>query len=841
MTTTPDATPAATHHLVRALSDPESQDPARVGTKAATLARLLSAGFAVPGGEVLCVEAYGDTVGRLPVRTEEAVASCRLPESVERAILQVAHRMQGVALAVRSSSPSEDLQDLSFAGQYDTVLGVRGAEQLTDAVRLCWASASSERADAYRRERGLPPAPMAVLVQRQVDAEAAGVAFTADPVTGDRTVTVVNAVTGLGDRLVSGEATPEEWRVTEGRAARSGGPGVLSEAQAEAVAALAREVEASFGVPQDIEWAIDGDGLWLLQARPVTGLPARAIVPVPPDLEVPDGYWERDASHFPAPLSPLQRSLMYPYAAPVLTQVFAELGILAERIAVRDIRGWHYVCVVPMGSGGDRNPPTWLAWLAVRLHPAMRRRLKAAARAQREDLSGQYLQRWYDEWMPDMDRRISALKAVDVAALRDEELLAHLEDAVALKLNGLTTHVRTLVWTLIEPYRLAKVCQELLGMGPAEVLDLLAGLSRRSTEPARRLSALADLARSRPDVLDAIRSGRAQSADDLRAVHPELADGVDAYIRDYGHQGLSRDMIDPTMGERPALLLQLVAEQVQTGFDPVTTDDESRQGRERALAAVRERLDALAAEDRLQFEDALERARRAYPTFEDNIFYNLFGPEGLVRRAALEMGARMADRGLLDEAADAIFLEHPELRRAFADSEDMRDLARRRIGERMWAEAHPGPDHYGTPPGPTPSLGFLPEPARFTMEALIWNLELTFDIGRPEENTVERLRGAAASAGRYTGPVRVITSEAEFGKIRAGDVLVCPTTSPTWSLLFPSLGALVTDSGGILNHPAIISREYRIPAVVGTGNATRLLHDGQMVTVDGSAGTVTAH
>ena len=127
------------------------------------------------------------------------------------------------------------------------------------------------------------------------------------------------------------------------------------------------------------------------------------------------------------------------------------------------------------------------------------------------------------------------------------------------------------------------------------------------------------------------------------------------------------------------------------------------------------------------------------------------------------------------------------------------------------------------------------------MEALLWLLEHILapdQSGQAQGASTTTIRGIAVSPGRYTGPVRVIASESEFGKLQAGDVLVCGTTTPVWSVLFPSIGALVTDTGGILSHPAIIAREYRVPGVVATGNATRLLRDGQVVTVDGAAGLV---
>lgn len=174
-------------------------------------------------------------------------------------------------------------------------------------------------------------------------------------------------------------------------------------------------------------------------------------------------------------------------------------------------------------------------------------------------------------------------------------------------------------------------------------------------------------------------------------------------------------------------------------------------------------------------------------------------------------------------------------------------MTTRKAGERAWALAHPGPASYGAPPGPPPPLSALPAEARLANETFLWAVEqnigphvLAADHDEPDAAATDAtvLSGIAVSAGSYTGPARIIRSESEFGRIRPGDVLVCPVTSPVWSVLFPSIGALVTDVGGMLSHPAIIAREYRLPAVVATGDATSRLADGQVVTVDGTTGMV---
>ena len=181
------------------------------------------------------------------------------------------------------------------------------------------------------------------------------------------------------------------------------------------------------------------------------------------------------------------------------------------------------------------------------------------------------------------------------------------------------------------------------------------------------------------------------------------------------------------------------------------------------------------------------------------------------------------------------------MRAAFRGSDDRRKLVTRRRGERAFTEEHPGPPTYGKPPGPPPSLDALPPEAKLLMKGLVWYMNRVFEAAsgnREQRPDGDVLDGIAASPGRYTAPVRVIMDESRFDRLRPGDVLVCPITSPVWSVLFPSVGALVTDTGGVLSHPAIIAREYRMPAVVATGNATALLHGDQTVTVDGTAGRI---
>jgi rifampicin phosphotransferase len=228
-----------------------------VGGKAARLGELARAGFPVPLGFVL------------PAR----ISGCE--REATEAVHDALRTLRGSRVAVRSSGLAEDLEGASFAGQYETVLGVEGPEAVMTAVRRCWNSASAEHVRTYSKERaGGQAGAVAVLVQRMIEATAAGVAYSANPLTGDRAEAVVNAVRGLGERLVSGQADGDEWIVRDGSASRRRhAEDAIDSAQAIAIADLAREAAARLGSPQDIEWAVANGELHLLQSRPITALP----------------------------------------------------------------------------------------------------------------------------------------------------------------------------------------------------------------------------------------------------------------------------------------------------------------------------------------------------------------------------------------------------------------------------------------------------------------------------------------------------------------------------------------------------------------------------------------
>ena len=838
MATTPQPGTAMTMELGRV----SPTDTGHVGVKAANLASLLRAGFPVPAGVVITAAAYMHFTGGEGTdgSTRKPAAAAALPIDMEAVHREVMTVLGDTPVAVRSSGVAEDLLGASFAGQYETILNVEGRDELEKAVRRCWTSAASAHATAYRDAHMLPAGSMAVLVQRMVNAEAAGVAFSANPVSGRRQEVIVNAVPGLGDKLVSGRLSPDQWvvRGDEARCDASQHDAIDAE-QARAIAELARRVEAHFGGPQDIEWAIADGRLHLLQARPISSLPDPVEEPIPVEVEVPAGFWFIDSSHGNSHV-PIDRFFVE-LVRPCSRQWAEEFGYLFDGIEFRMIGGWPYQRMVPLGDRQGPSLPNWLMRGLVRVVPALRRRVGRAIEAYRSDLPRRLIERWYDEWQPEIAREIALLRDVELAELSDDDLLGHVRDARELMAKGLLIHMR--LHGAMAPIlrELVRACEDLLGWEMSRAMDLVSGTSYRSTEPARRLRDLADMAANRPAIQQLLDNPGRDALATLAEVDAEFADTFSRYLHEYGCRALGHTTLgEATLAETPALVLHMIAGQLRTGYDPQRDLEDGVRKRE---GSMREAETVLAGRpaDLHRLRRVVARAQRAYPVREDNEFFCFSSPLALMRYAVLEVGRRLVDRGVIDNRDDVLYLELDEARAALTGGANRRDLIRRRRGEQAWIDANPGPPSYGTPPPGPPSFAFLPPDARPLMEAMMWSNEVIMAVEARGERADWQgpvINGMAASSGTYSGPVRVVMDETEFDRIEPGCVLVCPATSPVWSVVFPLIGALVTDAGGLLSHPAIIAREYRIPAVVGTITATTRLGDGDVVTVDGSRGTV---
>lgn len=808
------------------LTDPAAANVLIVGGKAAGLNRLKAAGFAVPQGVVLTAAVCDQIVS----------GGHEFPSQVRSALSVALDRMGSGLFAVRSSALGEDSAAASYAGQYRTVLGVNAAiDDVCAAIVAVLRSATGPASlDAYRaRIDATGTTNIAVVVQQQLMPDAAGVAFTADPVAGDRDRTIINAVRGLGDRLVNGEVTPQQWVVRDGAATCiAAGDGAIDESQAIAVAILASRVEVLFGVPQDIEWAIVDGSVQLLQARPMTALPT------PPTIDLPSGTWIKESGRRAELMTPFGASVALPIVSGGLSAAFAAAGSLVERIEMRSIAGQVYLRIVPIG--GERaargDPPPWrLLGVLSRVVPPLRARCRMARHAIDDAAVDELVHRWNDEWRPQLLEETARLGALDVTTMSDDELRAHLDAAITLTGRGLDAHFRLVPPYALTVYNLITICREVLGWDAGRSLALLSGTSVATSAPTRALAAVASL------VADpvAVRRVLEQPDDDLferlSRVEPKAGAAFDAWCDTYAWRALGEDPGAPTLVEQPALLAGLLLDQLDR---PHHDGADVSLDRDFALDQARAVLSNRGTADRERFEHALAAAERVYPTREDSAVWGACHPAGLVRRALVEAGRRLATHRALDRPDDAKYLDIEILRAALAGHRGgVRAQVARARAEQAWVAAHPGPTFYGPPPGRSPDVRGLPTAARRMNEAMLWAESQQHN--RPTPALADgTLRGAPASAGRYTGPVRIVRNFNEFDRVRSGEVLVCRATDPSWSVLFAVAGAVVTEGGGPLSHAAIVAREYGVPAVLAVDSAMDVLRDGQLVTVDGTAGTV---
>jgi pyruvate,water dikinase len=747
-------------------------DIGRVGAKAANLGELAGVGFLVPEGFVVTTDAFERFLsinGLAPNSSPEAVSTAPLPLEMEQAIRNALIHIGDFPLAVRSSGVEEDLVGASYAGQYETFLDVHGQDALLSAVRQCWASAFNPRLVTYRAMQGEgKPASMAVLVQRLIDADAAGVAFTANPVTGDRNETVVSAVRGLGERLVSGQASPDEWLIRGEEAICQRAPeAAIDVDQARSVAAMARRVEAHFGSPQDVEWAI-GDGLlFLLQARPMTSLP--------------------EAVEWKAPLRGvwLRNFRLGEWIGDPVTLLFESW--LLTRIEERLNRCAEDNCGIPFNTPVNGQ-----------LHVIV---------------NGWYFQGW------NLPEKPSQLLWMILRHVLPKLFVQPRRVAIMFPPTshfGVELFVRDWREDILPRYR--KLVEDgeaqVERLVPAELIQLIDEIADQAGEYFFSITAVAGFATKAEFPLAAFYK---------QHLYPRIGGSYQRLLRglytpsleSYKHAVQGLDWFQPMFGEHaipPDDPVQAAARRAQLDADRRAAETEART--------------ALAGDAKLlaRFNRLLAAAQRFAPMREEQCSeFTLGWP--LMRRAVFRLGNQLREQGALTDAEDAFFLTRDELFAALNASEVQGSLAAALAHRRLtWQRQRRL--------APPLMLGELPP--------MMTKFLAQYDdaIRTPGEASEEGLRGVPASPGRATGIARIIRDLEEFNRLQPGDVLVAPVTTPAWTPLFARAAAIVTDTGGIGSHSSIVAREYGIPAVIGTGDATARLRDGQLVTVDGNAGLV---
>jgi pyruvate,water dikinase len=841
--------------LVRDLDEVAQADLPEVGGKGANLGELIRAGLPVPPGFILTTEAYEQAARAARVDPSDAADAAErlraapVPEAIAAAAVQAYAKLgqPAVAVAVRSSATAEDLPGASFAGQQDTYLNIQGEAALLDAIRRCWASLWNERAVAYRRANAIDPdgVGLAVVVQQMVPASAAGVLFTADPITGQRRRAAIDAIPELGEKLVSGAIDPDHFvidgvnhRVTQRRSI--GSTPVLSDAELLALADMGERVEQHFGAPQDIEFALDADRhIWLVQSRPIT-----TLYPLPEgrvtDLRV---YWSANVFQgYFEPLTPmgiqffqlLGTSVYRGFGARVADPVRGPTALVAAGMrlfvdvtpVVRDQLGRQlFTGIMRMG---ESRSSTVLVGLGA--DPRLRVTNVSSRRTWRRILAGVQRVGIPAAALPVLLRGYPARVRYE----RDMERIAR----VQLPPNAsAATRLDALEWLLLQAAPL--LLPRLLGiMAPAMLLlgvasRLLRGLARfdevqtltrgaphnPTTEMDLALWSLCARVRIDTDSRSALleREPAELSAAYLDGrLPPRLQRGLAEFLSRYGFRCIGEiDIGVKRWSEDPSHILGALANYVRLEDESVAPDAQFARGQREAEAT----LDAVVARAhgprRLLIRVVLRRMRALIGGREAPKFHIIRLLATPARQLLQAVGNELAAAGRIAAADDIFFLTLPEARSAVAGA-DLREIVaarrqqyqrehlRRRIPRILLSD---GTD----------------------AEAAVASITTPDDDG---------LRGSPASPGVASGVARVIHSPVG-ARLEPGEILVAPSTDPGWTPLFLTAGGLVMEMGGMMSHGAVVAREYGIPAVVGVPAATERISTGQRLRVDGSSGTIT--
>lgn len=544
------------------------------------------------------------------------------------------------------------------------------------------------------------------------------------------------------------------------------------------------------------------------------------IADAPITFEPPGpGTWEGDVSHCPPAATPLFQRLASTTMTAAYRGVFQQWGAPLDTMEVRFVQGRMYRRLVPL-VGADRSgppPPRPVLWLASRLHPAFRRRERAARRtlAERPDLDAidGWLNREREEWI----ERNLHIQAIDPAELDDAALADHLDDVDLLLVEGWTRH-HELHGSDLGPIGDLLAHTGRWGLDPVAVMSLLRGASPATLEGQRYGRGIAQALRAA-----GIDPATVTSLDEVRAI-PDAADQLDAYLRLFGWRVVtSYDVEGLTIGELPSATCSLIR---------ACSTREALIADEVHPAELRARVPA---DQRDRFDELLTHARKAYGTRDDNGPLTAEWPMGLTRRAYLEAGHRLAESGRLATAAHVFELDTPEvaamLRSGSSPSAD--EVAQRATRRRRQAAATPPP--VLGPPMPEPDTSALPPGMRRVMDiivAAVSNLEA-------DPAQLDDLRGLGIGSGVHRGTARVATDpDRVLDVMEPGDVLVAPWTAPTYNAVLAIAGAVVVQEGGLLCHAAVMARELGIPAVIGCRAAMTLIGDGDLVDVDADTGEV---
>ena len=860
----------------------DSTKLALVGGKGANLGELSRIeGIHVPEGFCVTTQAYKEIVGKneeftslldqlsllkadnregiveISAQIRKLIEGIAVPEGIEN---EITHHLvqlgENNAYAVRSSATAEDLPTASFAGQQDTYLNVIGKDAIVQSISKCWASLFTDRAVTYRIQNGFDhhKVLLAVVIQKMVFPEAAGILFTADPITSNRKVTSIDASFGLGEALVSGLVNADSYKVRDGNivekkisakqlaiyALQEGGTEekaivaerqhmqTLTDEQIVQLAGMGRSIEASFGCPQDIEWCLASDSFSIVQSRPIT-----TLYPLPDEQDGKNHVYV-SFSH-----QEMMTDAMKPFGLSYFQLGFEETPLI--QAGGRFFYDLAHDLASPIGRrialvAMSKIDP--LVYNALKLFMKRKAFVKSLARGKRFFSIGTgYFTLALPVQAIKIYRRNDAA-IVQTLMSRNEVSLQDLRQRIA---NQSGDELFAFILEAQEPLKKAMVDPQSMGVvyvgmyavnwmnkkmekwldekGAADSLSQSV-TNNVTSEMGLALLDVADVVRQYPAVIEYFQHANDETFfTDLAGLEggDAVSHSFQSYLEKYGMRCTGEiDITRPRFSEQPTALVPTILSNIKH-FEPGAHQAIVKQG---LLAAGQKEQDLL---NRLeQLPRGKQRAKktrkmikrlRNFAGYREYPKYVMVSHYWIIKQALLKEAVQLVQKGVIREKEDIYYLSFEELREVVRTNRLDDSIITKRKGEYEVYEK-------------------LSPPRVMTSEG-----EVLFG----EYDTANTPRGALAgipvSSGTIEGRARVIVS-IEDADIEEGDILVTTYTDPSWTPVFLSIKGLVTEVGGQMTHGAVIAREYGLPAVVGVENATRLIKDGQSIRVNGAEGYV---
>lgn len=871
-----------------------SKNNGQLGGKARALAELSIAGFNVPPGFVIEPQIfYKNLTPQQRTALEAASSNEAFQNILENLTLKLKFQKEihaqlkklgsnGARFAVRSSAPDEDSTHHSFAGQLESFLYVSAAD-VPHRVLDVWRSAFSDRVCAYRRKNNLPPvsgAP-AVLIQRMVNPEVSGVAFSADPVTGQRGITVVASLYGVGTAIVSGECdadthyvdrdgniienkiavktnvhrfsplTPDGVKsvpLTSEEACRP----VLNNPQVLAIAKLARGVQRFFCRPQDIEWAIEDGNIYLLQSRPITSLY---------DVADPDGLqsiW--DNSNIVESYGGMTTPLTFSFARGAYEGVYRQfcrtlhvprktieknnsifrnmIGLIRGQIYY-NLLNWYRLLAMLPGYKLNRTFMEQMMGVKVRLPEQFLEEVgqtqwwermldlihllrTLAGGVANYFLLGRKIKKFYQR----LQDALSA-NGSDLSKFRTEELVViykDLENRLLKKWDApiVNDFLAMIFYGLLQKLSIAW-CRDTEGTLQNDLLRNAGGMI--STEPAERVTQMARLAANDPEFIEILCKDNPQRILKKMTSYPEFQTLYESYIQKFGERCMNELKLESaTLHEDPLVLLRAVGSLAKSH----TAEAPTKQGLRTADIDLRRQAEERVASRLsrhpirlLTFRWILKNAR-ARVCDRENLRFERTRAFGRVRKIFVEIGRRFYGLNLLEEPRDIFYLELHEIFAFVEGTSSCTDLngliALRKQEFKRFSRMQPPAD-------------------RFETRGVVYQGNRYLTSRSSNDMPGNRRKGSGCCPGTISGRVRVVRDPCE-SSLKAGEILVAERTDPSWILLFPLAAGLLVERGSLLSHSAIVAREMGIPAIVSIPDVTDWLEDGDWVELDGRTGVV---